>query len=392
MPKNIVLCCDGTKNEFGSENTNVVRLYSVLAHGPGQVAYYHPGLGSMGAPSALTPLARLWTKLFGLAFGYGLSDHLQNLYAYLMEHYEEGDRLFVFGFSRGAYTARALCSILHMFGLIRCDNAVLIPYAIRLLKRYGREDGEAARAALRDVAARFKATFSSLDVKPHFVGVWDTVSSVGGLHNPVKLPFAAWNPDIAVGRHAVAIDERRAFYRTNLWSPAKGQDMKQVWFAGVHCDVGGGYPEPEESGLSKIPFEWMVCEAARHGLAVDPRRLAGVLGGAPGYAPPDVAGMLHDSLRWWWWAEFIPRRRYDFDTKTKRWILPLGHRRTLRPGALVHESVFARRAAVPGYRPKNLGDQATYAVERTEVPQALAPGGAHPGVAGGPAAPGLPAS
>src|ERR1700704_75603 len=120
MPKNIVLCCDGTRNEFSSHNTNVVRLSSILRHEPGtQVTYYHPGLGSMGSPSALTPVAKTWTKLFGLAFGFGLSEHLSDLYQFFMRYYEDGDNLFVFGFSRGSYSARALCSILHVFGLFR---------------------------------------------------------------------------------------------------------------------------------------------------------------------------------------------------------------------------------------------------------------------------------
>jgi uncharacterized protein (DUF2235 family) len=107
-----------------------------------------------------------------------------------------------------------------------------------------------------NLAADFKSTFATRVCKPWFVGVWDTVSSIGWYENPLQLPFTGDNPDIEIGRHAIAIDERRAFFRTNLWIPKNPPpvhpgDLKQVWFPGVHGDVGGGYPEPE-SGLSKI--------------------------------------------------------------------------------------------------------------------------------------------
>src|SRR5207249_3609227 len=119
----------------------------------------------------------------------------------------------------------------------------------------------------------FKRTMTRVECKPWFVGVWDTVSSVGWIENPLHLPYVSNNVDIEVGRHAIAIDERRAFFRTQLWIPdltkAWGpKDLKQVWFAGVHCDVGGGYPEAE-SGLSKIPLKWMLNEGKAYGLLVD---------------------------------------------------------------------------------------------------------------------------
>jgi len=388
--KKIVFCCDGTKNEFGIQNTNVVRLYSVLQHFPGQqIAFYHPGVGSMGAPSALTPFAKMWTTLFGLAFGYGLSQQLVDLYSYLMQVYEEGDDLFVFGFSRGAYTARALCSMLRVFGLIRCNDAVLIPYAIRLLKKYV---GPIERTQkTKTISDQFKATFSSQEVKPHFVGVWDTVSSVGGLHNPLKVPFSAYNPDIQIGRHAVAIDERRAFYRTNLWrSPDQVPpwNIQQVWFAGVHSDVGGGYPEPKESGLSKIALEWMVREAIAAGLLVDEGKLAKVLGGDPYFGKPDPRGELHDSMRGWRWAEIIPRRHYSYASHTTSWIVPRAHWRTIDPGSWVHETVFQRRSSDPKYRPANLQSEDQYQVARTGPP--AAPPAASPPLASPPSGPSQP--
>ena len=151
---------------------------------------------------------------------------------------------------------------------------------------------------------------------PYFVGVWDTVSSVGWKDNPLKLPFSADNPDIAIGRHAIAIDERRAFFRTNRWVPSAllnehgPRDVKQVWFAGVHCDVGGGYAEAE-SGLSKIALEWMLEEAKANGLLVNDARQAEVLGLSPGstYAKPDADACQHESLQGAWKiAEWIRSR------------------------------------------------------------------------------------
>jgi uncharacterized protein (DUF2235 family) len=112
-----------------------------------------------------------------------------------------------------------------------------------------------------DVAQNFKATFSR-DCPLFFAGLWDTVSSVGWVFNPVKLPFSARNPSMKNGRHAISSHERRCYYQQNLWgTPFDGQSIKQVWFAGVHSDVGGSYPE-SQSGLSKVTLEWMLHEAA----------------------------------------------------------------------------------------------------------------------------------
>src|SRR5882757_5966780 len=115
MPKNIVVCCDGTANEFARDRTNVVKLYQTLIDDPArQICFYHPGLGTMEPAGALTPWARKVTKLLGLALGYGLESDVRDAYAYLMNCYEPGDHVYLFGFSRGAYTARAVASLLHM--------------------------------------------------------------------------------------------------------------------------------------------------------------------------------------------------------------------------------------------------------------------------------------
>lgn len=238
----------------------------------------------------------------------------------------------MFGFSRGAYTVRSLAAVLRMYGLIRPGNEPLVPYAIRMLMGIHRARKKTPLQwlgikkatdvrRLFKLADEFKPSFSVVPCHTHFLGIWDTVSSVGWIGSPVKLPYSSDNPDIAIGRHAVAIDERRAFFRSNLWRPTDHggpRDIKQVWFPGVHCDVGGGYAEAE-SGLSKLALEWMINEARRAGLLMDPAKVEEILGRAgSGYTKPDPNGKIHVSLTFWWWgAEFIQKPHWDWK-KAKR--------------------------------------------------------------------------
>ena len=352
MPKNIVICCDGTANEFAANNTNVVKLYSVLVYDPNhQITFYHPGLGTMEPAGALTGLARKITKLMGMAFGYGLANDIRDAYVFLMKNYSSDDRIFLFGFSRGAYTVRAVASLLKMYGLIRRDNESLVPYAERLMMGINRADGNHGKDVIQffELADNFRAILST-ECKPRFVGVWDTVSSVGWVENPLKLPYISNNPDIEIGRHAVSIDERRAFFRNHLWrrpndpTVAYGpKDVKQVWFPGDHCDVGGGYPE-SESGLSKIALDWMIEEAVKAGLEVEPNKVKDILGqGSPGHTAPNPNADAHESLAGWWnLAEVVPKKHYDWVTGRTRRKMNFWSRRTIPPHSLVHESAFQR--------------------------------------------------
>ena len=151
-----------------------------------------------------------------------------------MNHYRTGDRLYIFGFSRGAYTARAVTALLHGYGLLGPGNDALVPYAIRLLWRANKAKSDAARADYFSLAAEFKASLSVADCPPHFLGVWDTVSSVGWIGNPLSLPYTHALPGVAIVRHAVSIDEHRAFFRTNMIALDPLRDMQEVWFPGVH--------------------------------------------------------------------------------------------------------------------------------------------------------------
>jgi uncharacterized protein (DUF2235 family) len=364
MPRNIVVCCDGTGNQYGSANSNVVKLYWTLSDQDKQTAYYHPGVGTMGSRNALSAVGKWWTKVRGLAFGYGFSDNIADVYSFLMGEFNPGDHIFIIGFSRGAYTARALCGLLHMCGLLTPGNEALIPYAIRLYK--GNDPCKF------DIASGFRNTFS-IPCTPYFLGLWDTVSSVGWILDPIytkggHLPYTATLPEVPLMRHAVSIDERRAFFRQNLIHepvPAS-QNLKQVWFAGVHSDVGGSYAEAE-SGLSKIALRWMLCEAQSAGLLLDPRKVIDVLGGEVPYVPPDPKAKVHKSLHGFWWlGEFWPKLFFHPvpvpGKAAPEWKpgirFNLGRARLIQDGAHIHQSVFDRMSdATTKYCPKNLPQQ-----------------------------------
>jgi uncharacterized protein (DUF2235 family) len=235
MPKNIVICCDGTGNDFNKPETdsNVVKLYNTLQICDQQIAYYHPGVGTLGAPNVDGRLAKWWSKVLGLAIGQGLLDIVGDAYRYLMNTYQEGDNIFIFGFSRGAYTARAVGSLLHVFGLLEPGNEQLIPYILRMYA----QKSKAAQESTIPAENAFKYAFSRA-VEVHFCGVWDTVSSYGWLTSPINLRFNGQNPIVRTGRHAVSIHEHRCFYQDDLWGPAlaaseegPAQDIRQVWFS-----------------------------------------------------------------------------------------------------------------------------------------------------------------
>jgi uncharacterized protein (DUF2235 family) len=361
MAKNIVICCDGTGNEYGDRNSNVVNLYRALVlNDARQVAYYHPGVGTEGSPTSRNRLEAAFSMVMGLGFGEGLLSYVGDAYRFLMNEYAEGDQIFLFGFSRGAYTVRALSGMIHMYGLLHLGNEGMIPYILKMYARHTRE-ADGMLPTLK-VAEGFKQTYSR-SPRLHMVGVWDTVSSVGMVWDPLKLPYTAENPSMVHGVHALSIDERRCFFRNNLWGAPvntkpgeEPQTIHQVWFAGVHSDVGGSYPSAE-SGLSQITLEWMMCEAVKFGLLVDPWRAQMILGCYP--PPPPVAANpgqpIHVSLRGLWWLlEAIPRRVYDFTKKKKHWTIPLDSSRLIPPGSIVHQSVVDKIAVDATYRPKNL--------------------------------------
>ena len=266
--------------------------------------------------SAFTKTQKLFSKLLGLAFGYGITKNIEDAYEYLMDKYEEEDYVYLFGFSRGAFTVRALAGMLHKCGLLVKGSNNLIPYATRMY-RYGEDS----------IAKGFKKTFSR-ECRPHFVGVWDTVKSIG-LLLPRRFPNSKLNPDVNIGIHALSIDEKRSKFRPNLWEVAKisedvDQFIRQVWFAGVHCDIGGSY---KETGLSNITLKWMINEARLQGLLIKEKEYDKII--------PDHKDKIHNSLLPLWWILGWKRRSIAIDS-------------------FIHESVYQRMADVTGYKPKNV--------------------------------------
>lgn len=360
MTKNIVVCCDGTGNEYGDRNSNVLKLYSILPKNDSrQVTFYDPGVGTLTLPPALSKPARQISRMLGLAFGRGITANITDAYRFLMRTYEPGDKVFFFGFSRGAYTARAAAAMLYKCGLLDARNDNLLPYALNVFKHERR----------KRIYGGFRRTFSR-PCPVHFLGLWDTVKSLGWIYDPMTLPFTMRNPGVRAVRHAVSVDERRCFYRPNLWGPPDaGQDVKQVWFAGSHSDVGGSLPE-KESGLSQIALQWMLAEAEHFELRLDRKRREAVLPPRAAdyrpddedpeceyHHPPDFRGPIHDSLRGFWWIpEFLPRMYQDpREEYRKKIMIPLGRRRWIPEGSILHESVLLRMGdPTLGYRPPNL--------------------------------------
>ena len=372
--KNLVVCCDGTDNEFGENNTNVVRLLSLaLKQDERQIVFYEPGLGTFPAAGAWTPLQQKLTKLLGSAFGFGLSHNIAVCYDFLVSNYRPGDRIYLFGFSRGSYTARVLAALIHVCGLMRTKNANLAPYVFKLFRKEAtkakKKNDKAERRTGKKlplelpVCDEFKRVFS-VEAPIHFIGVWDTVSSVGTIFDPFKLPYTRWNPSVEAVRHAISIDEKRKFFRTNLWSSSQqSTDVSQVWFAGVHADVGGGYPEAQ-SGLAKIALAWMLEEAAPAGLRIDEASLPTVFpepDAHAGLAPPDPAAPMHDELDHWYWRllQWVPRRYWARDPESgqfrRHWnFSPRAMPRFIPPDADIHPSVCERKREVGDYDPVNL--------------------------------------
>jgi uncharacterized protein (DUF2235 family) len=308
----------------------------------------------MAAPGFVTKVGAKVAELAGLAFGYGLND-IGDAYVFICRNFQPQDKLYLFGFSRGAYTVRAVASMLHMYGLVPPDNEPLVPYALRMMWAIHALQKRGKPTTAPDprieqyfgLANEFKVTFSR-ECAPHLVGVWDTVSSVGWFSNQLSLPYTANNPDIAIGRHAVAIDECRAFFRTNLWRPSSDlamagpKNMKQVWFPGVHCDVGGGYSETE-SGLAKIALKWMGDEARLAGLMLDEEKVSLMLGErGNGYAAPIWTGVCTARSPHIGSRLNSCRSRIGSMGKTT-WRANRSRRRTWPPKPWVHDAAWLRQ-------------------------------------------------
>jgi uncharacterized protein (DUF2235 family) len=339
MGKNIIICCDGTNNAITGDQSNVLRLFRMLDRSEKQQVFYDSGVGTKADPTALWPWRRYLRKKFDEGVGDSIRDNVLDAYRFLMHCFSPDDKIYLFGFSRGAYTVRALAAMIKRCGLLSPEFAHLAEYAWAV---FSDEDQAHDARSMFGGAARIKKVFSR-PAEIHFVGVWDTVSSFGWLWDQLTLPNTANNDSIRHVRHALSIDEQRAFFRPNLFRPPKGQDCREMWFAGVHADVGGGY-KADEAGLARIALCWMLCEAKACGLVIDSALEAEVLSRVGDADTRDEFAQQHDESikRGWRLLGWLPRRAYDGSGK-RRWRWPnRAARRELPECALIHSSVLVR--------------------------------------------------
>jgi uncharacterized protein (DUF2235 family) len=395
LGRNLVICCDGTGNEIGVIISNVLKLFRIVEKSDRQRVWYNAGVGTIGQQNPWTRWMQKARGVFGLATGLGLDDDVLAAYRFLCSNYRNGDRVYLFGFSRGAYTVRALAAFVHVMGVFRPDQLNIAGYAWTAFKRASAKDpGRATASTPRSVAApgqklssleeawHFSRVIGGKPIVIEFVGVWDTVASVivprlEQLSLSLQtLRFTRTNPSVRIFRQAMAIDERRRMFRLNQWTEPQtfrpnpfnrsfdiSQDIRQVWFAGVHADIGGGYEE-EESGLSKYPLAWMIEEATAAGLRVNRPMINHLVLGKPragsthSYEPPSFTAKLHRSLTVWWSPlEIVPKLN-----KWREWprrpallglYIPWAEPRLIPPGANVHGSAADRKSAKIGYDPVN---------------------------------------
>ena len=292
--RQLVVCCDGTNNTLtgGQHDTNVLRIFEALRaeKHDHQVLYYDPGVGS---PDSLPPtdvvqwLRRKWDRLSGLASGQGIYENITQAYSFLLREYRKGDEIWLFGFSRGAFAARSVAGMINLFGLLRPEHRVMLPTLVRtyfsstdggslpmkVLKRLGLGAGQRTRQQVAEQIRRCFTSPAGSEAEVYFVGVWDTVESVGppGFSLQISSSGTIKKKQIRHVRHALSLDEHRwpflprLYTDDNFGQPTDRQSLRQVWFRGVHSDVGGGYAA-REAGLSDRALEWMVAEANRCGL------------------------------------------------------------------------------------------------------------------------------
>lgn len=368
--KRIVVCCDGTWNEPEAasedpkdkcEPTNVLKFVRAVspraANGVAQVTYYDAGVGTAWGVD----------RLVGGGFGTGISLNVVEAYRFIANNYVEGDHLFLLGFSRGAYTVRALAGLIGAVGLLpkkfmgfAADAYELyrLPKAERIMTAKWRE-----HEALEPLpAAR---------VPFEFIGVWDTVGALGA---PTPI-IGGWTRklvgffDTQLGDHvrnayhALAIDERRRPFQPDLWSKAGANttNLQQVWFAGVHTNIGSGY---KNTGLSSLTLNWMMHRALRHRLEFLPFAVEAILGlDTNQLRERATTGVLMDSFSLGYQALRllnVPPYTREIGPRQGGGIRPPD---TAMPGEMIHRSAldrlgqpapFGEDGAVAEYRPENL--------------------------------------
>jgi uncharacterized protein (DUF2235 family) len=354
--KRIAVFLDGTWNNVDA-NTNVWRLKSLCEKSPEQLIYYSAGVGTQSGE-----------KLTGGMFGIGINDEVTNAYEWLIENYVDGAQLFIFGFSRGAFTARSLAGFISKCGLLKPGSPVSLK---QMFERYRK--GTAPTVGALSHVAEGQLGQEDEWIKEYsrripiwFQGVWDTVGALGVpiplLPKVSRSDFAFLETDLHINDthayHALAIDEHRLAFAPTLWvkSTPKGGDtfsprdldhVEQRWFVGAHANVGGGY---ENDLLAQIPLQWIMNKAIAHGLQF---KDTVVIDGDENTCP------IHDSLK------EMAHGIYEVVTLGKHYYRPIGAEPVDTGDAItttinetIDVTVFDRCRADPTYRPQNLVDWA----------------------------------
>lgn len=335
--KNIVVFSDGTGQDGGQgHNTNVYKLFNlILDRSEEQISFYDKGLGTG------------WRKASGNILGRGFAKNVRECYEFIFQNYQNGDNIFLFGFSRGAATVRSLSGFIHNFGILPRSRIELIKRAWKIYEIRNHEKR-------KKKAKEFIKNNHTMWAEIKFLGVWDTVAALGVPNSKIDWMLDRLIPhgfhdyklsdSVLNAYHAVAIDDRWKAFHPILFNPldSSGQDnqkpkqtLKQVWFMGMHTDVGGGY---DQKFLSDIPLEWMVQNAVKHGLLLynDPRnKFAGI-------CDPNQDGHMHNSIDKLW-------KKAAFKKKEREW-------RFTPEKPTIHESVTLRIASIDnesagGYNP-----------------------------------------
>ena len=307
MPKNIVVFSDGTGQEGGEgANTNIYKLFNMIEDRTSQqISFYDPGLGTG------------WRKLSGNVGGAGISKNILECYTFIFENFEAGDQIYLFGFSRGAATVRSLTSFIHYFGIIPKSRPELIKQAYKIYKI----ENEPKRKRKAD---EFVSKHHTMWTRIKFLGCYDTVAALGLPIKPLsvlmniipgmqhKFQNFKLNETVENAYQALAIDDERKTFHPILWDPEAlpYQTIKQVWFCGMHTDVGGGYDEQE---LSDIPFSWMKEMAVNHGLLIYSSNSISINGNPNGY--------MHNSRGEGWTKLFRKKQRFWDSSRTDKPII-----------------------------------------------------------------------
>ncbi|KAJ7468051.1 hypothetical protein FB451DRAFT_1039901, partial [Mycena latifolia] len=320
--RNLVVSLDGAFNQFGAQNTNVAELHSrVLVESTHrQLTYYNCGMGTYASsdPGTFKDWFRRFHNAVDLAIGWNFKTVIVNAYRWLCDQYQPGDRIFLFGFSRGAYQVRILTAMIDNVGLVNAGNLELISSFVLYPWNY------------LQVVENFKSTFSR-GVKVHFVGAWDTTPSAG-LLGPKPHPFPSCAEHVCICRHALALDERRVkILSENIGGGSQApfnlakaktnvRNVKEVWFAGRHAHFIG-------LDLPSASLSWMEKEATSAGLRLSASN-------AQGRSKDVVTHSLNPLSRFLRIKPFFPKK-YDRMTRPPH----IGQHRLISPGQYVHASV-----------------------------------------------------